>query len=196
MSRIEKLHPDTLNEAQMAIYDGIVGGKRAAGPQLFNLTDEQGRLNGPFNALLLSPAVGASLSAVGEAIRFGSDIPVRMREIAILVVAREYECEFEWYAHKALGRHIGLSEKILEALKNGENPNLDDEEEQVQYDFCVQLVRTRKTDEELYIQMKEIAGEAGILELTSLVGYYTTLALIMNVYDIGVPDGVETVFDK
>ena len=196
MSRIKKLEPAVLNDEQRAIYDGIAGGKRAAGPQLFRLTDDDKCLNGPFNALLYSPTVGAALSKVGEAIRFGSDIPMRDREIAILVIAQEYQSEFEWYAHAAIGRHVELSEEILAALRDGETPDFDIESERKLYEFCVQVVRTRKVEEGLYQEVKALIDERGILELVALLGYYTSLALIMNVFEIGVPDGVDTVFDK
>lgn len=196
MSRIAQMHPDSLSDAQRAIYDGITAGKRATGPQLFNLTDDQKKLNGPFNALLLSPPVGAALSGVGEAIRFGTDIQARVREIAILIVAQEYKCEFEWYAHAAIGRDVGLDEEMLRALRTGETPIFEDTNEQAQYDFCIQLIRTRKIEDVLYERVKAIIGESGMLELVALVGYYTTLALIMNVYEIGAPEGVDTVFEK
>lgn len=196
MSRLELLHPDTLNDAQRSIYDGIAGGKRAAGPQLFDLTDSDGCLNGPFNALLYSPQVGAALSKLGEAIRFDTKLSARVREISILVVSKEYKCEFEWYAHAAIGNHIGLDENILEAIKNGEVPTFADHDEKAQYEFCIQLVKKRKIDDDLYNRVKSVIGDGGIMELSALVGYYTALALVMNVFEISVPTGVATVFGQ
>ncbi len=196
MSRLELLHPDKLNNAQRSIYDGIIGGKRAAGPQLFELTDGDGCLNGPFNALLYSPNVGSALSKLGETIRFDTKLSSRVREIAILVVSEEYKCEFEWYAHAAIGHHIGLSKNILDAIRNGKVPDFDVEDEKAQYEFCIQLVKQRKINDGLYNRVKSIIGEGGIMELSALVGYYTTLALVMNVFEISVPTGVTTVFDK
>ena len=196
MSRLELLPTNKLNDAQRSIYDGIAGGKRATGPQLFDLIDRDGCLNGPFNALLYSPPVGAALSKLGEAIRFETKLSPRVREIAILVVSEEYKCEFEWYAHAAIGHHIGLDGNILEAIKNCEVPGFDNEDEKAQYEFCIQLVKQRKIDSILYNRVKVIIGESGILELSALVGYYTTLALIMNVFEISVPSGADTVFDQ
>ncbi len=196
MSRIGPFAPDTLNDQQRAIYDGIAGGKRASGPQLFDLTDNQGRLNGPFNALLLSAPIGAALSAVGEAIRYGTKMPDRVREIAILVVAQEYKSEFEWYAHEAIGRHIGINDTLIGAIKRGEKPKFDDLEEELQYDFCYELIKTRKINDDLYEKINKLAGPERAMELASLVGYYTSLSLIMNVFEVGAPDGVETVFQN
>lgn len=194
MSRIEPFHPDTLNDEQQAIYDGIAGGKRASGPQLFDLTDDQGRLNGPFNALLLSPPVGAALSALGEAIRYGTKMPDRVREIAILVVAQEYKSEFEWYAHEAISRHIGIGDDLITSIRSGEKPTFDDPEEEIQYDFCLELIKTRRINDDLYEEVDTIAGPERAMELASLVGYYTSLSLIMNVFKVGAPEGVNPVF--
>src|SRR5580698_7913173 len=99
--RLAKLSPAELDEQQRALYDAIATGPRASGPRHFALTDADGGLEGPFNAMLLSPPVGSALQALGAAVRYGSGFDNRDREIAILVVAHAWNCAFEVYAHEA-----------------------------------------------------------------------------------------------
>jgi len=114
-ARIPKLEPATLDEDQRALYDAIAGGRRAQGPQLFRLADSEGRLEGPFNAFLLQPRLGSALQALGSAVRYDTGLDDRCREIAILIVAAHWESEFEWYAHEAVGRSVGLGDADLAA---------------------------------------------------------------------------------
>ena len=118
-ARIPKLEPAALDEDQRALYDAIAGGRRAQGPQLFRLADSEGRLEGPFNAFLLQPRLGSALQALGSAVRYDTRLDDRCREIAILIVAAHWESEFEWYAHEAVGRSVGLGDAELAAVRDG-----------------------------------------------------------------------------
>jgi len=118
-ARIPKLEPAALDEDQRALYDAIAGGRRAQGPQLFRLADSEGRLEGPFNAFLLQPRLGSALQALGSAVRYDTGLDDRCRGIAILIVAAHWESEFEWYAHEAVGRSVGLGDAELAAVRDG-----------------------------------------------------------------------------
>ena len=76
-ARISKLEPSSLDDEQRSLYDAIAGGRRAQGPQLFQLTDEEGRLEGPFNAFLLQPRLGSVLQAVGSSVRYDTGLDDR-----------------------------------------------------------------------------------------------------------------------
>ena len=118
-ARIPKLEPAALDEDQRVLYDAIAGGRRAQGPQMFRLADSEGRLEGPFNAFLLQPRLGSALQALGSAVRYDTGLDDRCREIAILIVAAHWESEFEWYAHEAVGRSVGLGDAELAAVRDG-----------------------------------------------------------------------------
>ncbi len=104
------------------MYDAITGGPRTAGPTLFELTDEAGALNGPFNAMLVSPQVGNALQQLGAAIRYQSGLSGRIRELAILMVASHWGSEFERYAHEPVARSVGVRESEIEDLRDGRTP--------------------------------------------------------------------------
>jgi 4-carboxymuconolactone decarboxylase len=123
-ARLAGLRPGDLDEDQRRLYADITGGPRGRGPQPFELTDHAGALVGPFNAMLLRPAIGAALQELGSAIRYRGDLPARARELAILVVAAHWNSEFEWAAHEAIGRAAGVSDDEIAAIAAGREPAL------------------------------------------------------------------------
>ncbi len=181
MRRLPGLLPGELTEEQAEVYRAIAGGPRAAGPQAFALTDEEGRLRGPFNAMLLSPPVGLAVQAVGAAVRYGSVLSDRARELAILVVAAHWGSAFEREAHEAVGRAVGLTEPEIEALRAGAAPALADPAEQAVVRATSALLLGGLDDAD-YAAAVAAVGERGVFELTTLVGYYAMLALQLRVF--------------
>ncbi|MEV3982550.1 carboxymuconolactone decarboxylase family protein [Nonomuraea sp. NPDC049758] len=181
-ARLPALPPEDLDDAQAEVYRAITGGPRAAGPQVFPLADDRGRLRGPFNAMLLSPPVGGALQALGAAVRYGSVLPDRARELAILVVAAHWGSDFERDAHEAVGRSCGLTEAELTAVRGGRPPGLSDPAERAAVLAARELTRTGMLGEEDYRAVTAALGERGLFELTTLVGYYATLALQLRVF--------------
>lgn len=184
--RLPKLSPAALDEQQRALYVAIASGPRARGPQLFALTDNDGGLEGPFNAMLLSPPVGGALQALGSAVRYASGFDNRDREIAILVVAHAWDCPFEVYAHEAVGRAAGLSDDELAALRAGEYEQFTEHERLVASTAAALAIRSALDDNE-FDAAREALGLQLLFELTTLVGYYATLALQLRVFDVGIP---------
>ena len=185
-ARLAKLSPDTLDTEQRAVYDAIAGGRRAQGPQLFRLVDDDGGLEGPFNAFLLQPRLGGVLQAVGSAVRYETSLSDRAREIAILVVSLHWESEFEWYAHEAVGRHVGLTDDELTALRDGRYDALSADERVVARTAAL-LVAESDLDDASYDEAVHALGLAGLFELLTLVGYYATLALQLRVFRVPAP---------
>ena len=185
--RLPHLPPDQLRPDQRALHDAIAEGPRAAGPQLFELLDDQGRLNGPFGVMLHSPAIGGALQELGTAIRYRSVLGDRLREMAILAVASSWASEFEQYAHEPLARSAGLTDAEVAALAAGAALDLDDPAEAAGLRIVrALLARADLTDEE-YDEGRRLLGEQALVELTALVGYYATLALQLRVFRVGVP---------
>ena len=186
-ARIPKLEPASLDGEQRALYDAIAGGRRAQGPQLFRLTDAEGRLEGPFNAFLLQPRLGSALQALGSSVRYETGLDDRCREIAILVVAAHWQSDFEWYAHEAVGRSAGLGDAELTAIRDGRHDALGGREACVARTVAVLAARGDLGDAE-YRDAAEQIGTAGLFELLTLVGYYATLALQLRVFRVPAPD--------
>ncbi|XVQ86407.1 carboxymuconolactone decarboxylase family protein [Microbispora siamensis] len=181
-ARLRGLLPGELEAEQAEVYRAITGGPRAAGPQSFALADEEGRLRGPFNAMLLSPTVGLALQELGAAVRYGSVLRDRVREMAILVVAAHWGSAFEREAHEAVGRACGLTETELAALREGSPPDLADPAERAAVRAAAALAEAGTLTDEEYGDAVAVLGERGVFELTTLVGYYSTLALHLRVF--------------
>ncbi|SEL72403.1 carboxymuconolactone decarboxylase family protein [Nonomuraea pusilla] len=180
--RLPGLRPGELDDEQAEVYRAITGGPRAAGPQAFALTDAEGRLRGPFNAMLLSPPVGGALQALGAAVRYGSTLGDRARELAVLVVAAHWGSDFEREAHEAVGRACGLTEAELAALRSGALPEPDDAAGRAAVRAAAALTRHGTLTDGEYAEAVAALGERGLFELTTLVGYYATLALQLRVF--------------
>jgi 4-carboxymuconolactone decarboxylase len=192
--RLPWFTPAELDANARALYDRITGGPRAAGPQAFSLTDEDGRLNGPFNAMLVSPDVGSALQELGAAIRYKSGLTARAREIAILELSVLRRSSFEWYAHERVGKLAGLTEAEIAALHDGAAaPTLDAGETLVR-ELVRVLARERDLDEALFAQAQERLGDRILMDVIALVGYYDLLALSLRVWRTPLPAGAEPPF--
>ena len=187
-ARIPKLPPSALDDEQRSLYDAIAGGRRAQGRQLFRLADEEGRLEGPFNAFLLQPRLGSALQALGSSVRYDTGLDDRCREIAILVVAAHWRSDFEWYAHEAVGRAAGLDDAALAAVRDGRHAALAGREAGVARTAAALLERGDLDDAQSREAVGQI-GTEGLFELLTLVGYYATLALQLRVFRVPAPDG-------
>jgi 4-carboxymuconolactone decarboxylase len=185
--RLDKLAPESLDAHQLAVYQAVTGGRRGTGQQLFRLTDEAGRLEGPFNAFLLQPRLGGALAALGEAVRYETALTDRAREIAILVVAQHWDSAFESYAHEAVARHVGITDEELAAMSEQRWEALPSDEAVVAR-TTYQLAAEGDLDEASYGAAVTLLGQAGVFELLTLVGYYATLALQLRVFRVGAPD--------
>jgi 4-carboxymuconolactone decarboxylase len=187
-SRLPLLHPDALSDEQRKVYDAITRGLRPGSSSL-GLTDPQGRLYGPFNAMVCNPTIGAPLLELGTALRFRSSFTTREREIATLVAAAHHRSDFEWYAHAIIGAAAGLTEAELEALRTGSDPVLSDSRERIVHEASRALVTDGDMIDALYGEAAAVLGRSALVELAALIGYYAALALQMRVFRVGLPDG-------
>ena len=181
--------PEELTGEQRAVYRAILDGPRSDGPQAVALVDEDGRLEGPFNAMVVYPRLGGSVQAIGAAVRFASSLSDRQREIAILELARRERCDFEWYAHERIGRAVGLSTDETQAVLTGRDcPSLHASESMVRR--VVGALQTRRDlDDAEFDEATSALGMAAIADLVVLVGYYQLLSLGLTVWRTPLPDG-------
>lgn len=185
--RLPRPTPDELDPAQRELYDEIVSGPRGSGP--FPLTDDDGRLHGPFNAMLLHPEIGLSLQRLGADLRYRSSLKAREREIAILALARERDSDFEWYAHERAGLVAGLTPAELDALDTRATPDTLSEREQLVLTATRQLVRARDLDEPTHAAAVRLLGRPTVADLITLLGYYDLLALSLRTWGVPLPPG-------
>lgn len=173
--------PAEMDAEQRALYEKIALGGRAV-ESAFPLVDEQGALAGPFDAMLLSPALGDALQALGAALRFRGTLTDRAREFAILLVGHERHSTFEVQAHEAVGRRIGLGDEDFDALSRSTAPASANDYESAVVDLVLCLVRDGSLDDDAYAASVAVLGEPAVFEVNLLVGYYSLLATQLNVF--------------
>lgn len=162
------------------LYRALTGGPRASGPRLFRIADDSGRLLGPFGVMLHAPRVGTALQQVGVEIRYHSEFSDRAREIAILAVGAHWSSAYETYAHRAVGRACGLSEDVMDAVATGRDPELTDPAEEATWRLTIAMLGG-DVDDETWASCVPPLTVVQVVELSTLVGYYSTLALQMRV---------------
>ena len=181
--RLPRFVPGELDAEQAALYDDIAHGPRSKGTQHFALTADDGSLNGPFNAFLLAPGIARSLQSLGAAVRYETNLTARERELSILIAAAHWNSIFEQQSHEAVGRAAGLSESELAEIRDGSIPNLADPREQT-IASTVFALANGDLDDEQWARAAEHLGRSTIFELSTLVGYYSTLALQLRVFRV------------
>jgi 4-carboxymuconolactone decarboxylase len=172
---------------QVGLYREILSGPRGQGPRAVLLATGAGGLAGPFNVMLYAPAIGHALQELGAAIRFRTELSPRVREMAILVVAQAWDSAYERSSHEPIGRDAGLTESELDALRADNDPKFADEQESVAYSTARALTVARDLDDEEYAEAINALGEEGLVELSTLVGYYATLALQLRIFRVPAP---------
>jgi 4-carboxymuconolactone decarboxylase len=146
-------------------------------------------LNGPFIALLRSPDLINLASEIGIWTRKTS-LPPRLFEFVVLITARDWTQNFEWNGHSAAALKGGLSQDIVQAVADGRRPMRMAEDETIVYDFTTELLNNRGVSDETYARALAKFGERGIIDMTGISGYYTMIAMVLNVARTPLNEGV------
>src|SRR5688572_29838537 len=166
--RFPPLPPEQLTADQQAAVDELVASPR-------------GGVIGPFIATLRSPELTRRLQRLGEYLRYDAALPEKLREMTILLTAREWTQGFEWEVHAPLALAAGLSAETIAAIADARLPPTMDRGESLVYDVFTELHRDRAVTDDTYEAAVAELGEQGVVDLIAMIGYYTTLAMILNV---------------
>src|ERR1022692_2984182 len=183
MNRLPYLRYHDLDADGKRVWDGVAGSR---GGELVN---DSGGLVGPFNAFVHAPGVGRRLSALGGQLRFETSIERRLSELAIITVGARWKAEFEWWAHARMAREHGVPDAVVDAIGRGEDPPFDAEDERTIYAVASQLTATGQLDQDAYGAAQQLLGDAGLVELVSLCGYYTLISYLLNAFAVPLPTG-------
>ena len=166
--RMPPLAMDAMDDAQKAAAQELINGPRGA-------------VFGPFIPLMRSPELMNRLQKVGEYIRFHSALETRINEWVMLIVSRHWTQQFEWCMHYPLALKAGVKQEVLDALAQGSRPRGMAEDEEIASDLCDELTRTHGVSDATYSRAVERFGERGVIDMVGLVGYFTTVSMVMNV---------------
>lgn len=177
MPRIPLINsPDGLSSRQKEVLASVVSGPR-------------GKIQGPLMAALHNPELAERWSQLGAALRYGTCLPPRLSELAILVTARAWTCQLEWYIHEKIARDTGLEPAIIEAVCTGMRPDRADAEALEIRDFVHELQARKQVSDATYAKVLGRWGVNGVVELTALSGYYSMVAMTLNAHEFSLPDG-------
>jgi 4-carboxymuconolactone decarboxylase len=145
----------------------------------------------PFNVYLRSPILADQLRRVGEHIRFKSSLPARLNEFAILVTARHWGAQYEWFAHHRLALKAGLKPEVAEDLAQGRRPAGMQDDEAAIHDFSHQLHNQHGVSDAVYKAVVDRFGEQGVMDLIAVNGYYVLVSMVLNVDRTPLPGGAK-----
>ena len=142
---------------------------------------------GPFEPMMYSPRLMNQARAMGDYLRFDSAIGNVLSELAILVAAREWTQDYEWTVHAPIALKAGIKPDVIEAIADGRRPPAMTEDEAIVYDFLTELNRNKRVSDPTFDRAHRRFGKKGIVDLTGINGYYTLLAMQLNVAHYPVP---------
>lgn len=147
----------------------------------------RGEVRGPFIALIHHPELAQRLQQLGEQLRWGAKLPPRLVELAVLVTARRWGCQHEWFMHSKLARDAGLPEQVIAAIQEKRQPTVSGDEAAV-YAFCVEAHSDGRVSDATFDGVKQRFGLDGALELLALCGYYSLMAMVLNTAGLPLPN--------
>ena len=181
--RLVPLTPDRLDPDQRRLYDAVLASPRGQGGARRLIQREDGTLTGPFDAWLRTPVLAEHLERVGMALRTDTVLPAAAREIAVLVVARAWSADFEWWVHGLIARREGVPDAVIEAIGRGRRPAIDDSACRVAHDVARELVERRRIEAPTLERARDALGERALVEVVTLVGFYQLVSGILASFE-------------
>ncbi len=175
--RIAMIDPQRLSDSQQLVYDKIVAGAR-------------GSVVGPLRVALHSPELADRWSALGEFLRFNSSLPKTESELAIIVTGRYWNSQVEWSIHAGIALECGVPQDVVEAIRRGRAPVFEDRVQALVYEFTRSLLEFGQVEDAVYQALYQLKDEKYLVELTALVGYYSLVAMTLNVHRVPLPENL------
>ena len=164
---------------QKTLVDHVLAGERAS-------------MDGPFNVMLRSPEMGDLAQQLGAYVRFHSSLPRNLNEFVILITARYWNAQYEWYVHHQNALQAGLSPALIDAVAAGKRPASMQPDEEAVYNFCTELLNTKQVSDAAFAAAKAKFGERGVVDMTGVIGYYNLVSALLNVDRYPLPEGAKS----
>lgn len=180
MGRLANLDPEMITGYQKELYDRIAAAR--------------GAVRGPFNAWLYSPELCDKVEALGKFVRFDSDIPMNLKEIAVLVVARNFRSNYVWQAHEKFALKHGVPQPVIDAIREGSTPVFATPEERIAFDYATQMMTDHRVKDETWAAFVASFDTQRVVEFTAFIGNFSMVSLAVNTFAVDLPNGVEPAF--
>ena len=178
MPRIPLLQAESLTGEHKRVHD------------LVKARSHDNRVGPPYHLTLHHPELLEKWQQVGLLLRYRTSLSPRLSELAILVAARFWDCQYEWLAHEPHAIKGGLPPAIIEAIRAGKRPEFEEPDDEMIYEYVRELQETHFVNDANYQRVLDRFGIVGVIELTALIGEYTTIAMTLNAHRYELPPGV------
>jgi 4-carboxymuconolactone decarboxylase len=185
-SRLPAITPEKLSQDQRALIDSIRSGPRGGATQI----------RGPFAVFLHAPAYGQLAQALGGHCRHQTKVPPRLSEYAILLTARLWRAQYEWFAHTGHAERAGVRLETIRALHAGRTPKSAPKDERAVHAFVTELYKKKRVADKTYARLHAILGDEAMVEFVGILGYYVLIAMSLNVFRMPIPDGEKLPFPE
>jgi len=176
--RLPALDLNSLTAEQHALVEAIKAGPR-------------GRfiMEGPFAVYLHAPAYGELAQQLGAHLRFRTSLPPRLAEVAILCTGQYWKAQYEWMAHAMIAERQGVKPATIRDIQAGRTPKSAPADEKAVYALVKELYATRRVSNATYGRVHKLVGDAGMVELVGILGYYVMVSMTLNVFRMPLPQG-------
>jgi 4-carboxymuconolactone decarboxylase len=158
------------------------------------IVESRGALQGPFTLFLHCPELAGPLAHLGAFVRFEGSLDMRVRVLAAMVAAREFDAVYVWGAQTGSARRQGVPETTITAIREKHSRGIPAEDAQI-IDFTRQLLQTHRVDDATFKALQERFGNDGLIQLTGAIGYYSMLAMTVNACELEAAPGAEVLQD-
>jgi len=183
MARYREITTAEMTPAQRRVHDLIVAGRR-------------GRFGGPFQLLIRAPEICEHAAKLGEHLRWGTSLPDRLSELAIITTGQFWRAQYEWYAHAPLAEKAGVPATGIEAIRRGETPSFEQKDETLVHRVCTELFKTQRLSDATFSDAVTTLGETGLTEVIAIIGYYTLIGNTLNAFQVALPEGAVPPFPE
>jgi 4-carboxymuconolactone decarboxylase len=146
-------------------------------------------LGGPYGMLIKSPELLKRYLLMTEYLRQKTSLPHRLNEMAILLEARLWDAQYEWWAHEPLARKAGVPDAIIEDIRAGKRPATMQPDEAIVYDVVTEILNKRQLSDETFARAKQILGEQQVVDLAAVTGFYVMVSAVVIAGRIQIPNG-------
>lgn len=176
MARLPNVTRDQLKPEDQKHFDEIAGSR--------------GSIRGPYGILLHSPDLAARVAHTGAYVRFDFNIPESLKETVIITAAAHQKSQYEFAAHARLARQAGVSESTIKAIAQGTAPEGLSGDEELLVRYTTELLRNQKISDATFNAVKDMWGEKGVVDVTTLIGHYLLVAQILAAFDVELAPGM------
>jgi 4-carboxymuconolactone decarboxylase len=175
--RLKEVTDEQMNPLQKALRDAINAGPRGV----------RKKLTGPFQIWLNAPELGHLAQALGAHVRFKTSLSPRLSETAILATGAFWKAHYEWHAHAPIAEKAGVKPQTIKEIQTGREPKSAAKDERILIDFVRELYKTKRVSDRTYKRAHALLGDAGMVELVGICGYYAMISMTLNVFRAQLP---------